>query len=41
MAQLRLVRFQDLTAMDIKITAFLNLQGYDEEAGSSKMFIRP
>jgi len=33
MAQLRLVRFQDLTAMDIKITAFWNIQGNDEEAG--------
>lgn len=41
MAQLRLVRFQDLTAMDIKITVFWKLQGYDEAAGCSKMFIRP
>lgn len=41
MAQLRLVRFQDLTAIDIKIAAFWNLQGNDEEAGCSKMFICP
>lgn len=39
MAQLRLVRFQELTAMDIKITAFWNLQGNDEAAGCSTMFI--
>jgi hypothetical protein len=41
MAQLRLVKFQDLTVMDIKITAFWNLQGNDEAAGCSKMFKRP
>lgn len=41
MAQLRLVRFQDLTVMDIKITVFWNLQRDDEAAGCSKMFLCP
>jgi len=41
MAQLRLVRFQDLTATDTKIRDFWNLQGNDEAAGCSKMFLRP
>ena len=41
MAQLRLARFQYLAAMDIKITAFWNLQGNDEAAHCSKIFIRP
>jgi len=41
MAQLRLVRFQNLTATDIKITALWNLQRNDEAAGCSRMFLCP
>lgn len=41
MAQLRLVRFPNLTGMDIKITVFWNLHGHEKAAGCSKMFMHP